>query len=213
MLALAPNNFTLKNGLFSQSADTYESPMTVSVSKEETESELWDYFRNGDDNAFSRIYKKYVNLLFNYGKKFSSDRELIRDCIQDFFLYLREKRSSLGQTTSIKYYLMRSFRRRLFIYLEKADKRGGQSDIYEFEIEFQDCHTQQFINDEAKSYMIERLNKSLHKIGAREREAIYFYYYEGMSYLEIADIMEFSHVSSARRLIYIALNNLKQVLS
>lgn len=213
MLALASNSLSLNNGLFAQSADVYDSPLTVVLPKQETESELWDYFRSGDENAFSSIYKKYVNLLFNYGKKFSSDRELIRDCIQDFFLYLREKRESLGHTTSIKYYLMRSFRRRLFIYLEKTEKKGAHSDIHEFEIEFQDCHTQKFINDESKAYMIEKLNNSLHKIGSREREAIYFYYYEGMSYAEIADIMEFSHVSSARRLIYIALSNLKHVLS
>ncbi|WP_258104259.1 RNA polymerase sigma factor [Marinoscillum sp. MHG1-6] len=177
------------------------------------DSQQWDDFREGDELVFGRIYEEYVDVLFNYGKRFSSDRELVKDCVQDFFLYLREKREGIGATTSIKFYLLRSFRRRLLKYITKKEKTQQETTSeLEFQIEVQDCSVQSFIENEANNFMVKKLNKSLEQLTAKEREAVFFYYYEGIGYKEIADIMEFSHVSSARRLIYTALNNLKDIL-
>ena len=213
MLALVQKSINQENVMYPMTQDHQQYAVTVAGVKRNSESELWDMFRTGDESAFSKIYNEYVDLLFNYGKKFSQDKELVKDCIHDFFVYLREKRDRLSQTTSIKFYLLRSFRRRLFKDIEKSKKDSYGSDIYEFEVEFDDCGTQKFINDEAKAYMINRLNLSMDQIGTKEREAIYYYYFEGMSYKEIADIMQFIHVSSARRLIYTALGKLKEILS
>ncbi|WP_258104256.1 RNA polymerase sigma factor [Marinoscillum sp. MHG1-6] len=188
-------------------------PKEAKVVEISYDSQLWNEFREGDELAFGRIYEEYVDVLFNYGKKFSSDRELVKDCVQDFFLYLREKRVGLGATTSIKFYLLRSFRRRLFNYITKTGMTQHQTPTdLEFQIEVQDCSVQNFIEEEANDFMVKKLNKSLEQLTAKEREAVFFYYYEGIGYKEIADIMEFSHVSSARRLIYTALNNLKGIL-
>ncbi len=213
MLALVQNSSNTDSVMFPLAKENQSAAICVSMPQKNTESELWDQFRGGDDLAFASIYNDYVDHLFNYGKKFSQDRELIKDCIHDFFVYLREKRDRLSQTTSIKYYLLRSFRRRLFKYIEKNKKNSYNSDILSFEIEFEDCGTEKFINEEATSYAVDKLNISMQKLGNKEREAIYFYYYEGLSYKEIAEIMQFTHVSSARRLIYIALDKLKGILS
>jgi RNA polymerase sigma factor (sigma-70 family) len=178
-----------------------------------TDSRLWEQFREGNEMAFRHIYSDYVNLLFNYGKKFSGDHELIMDCVQDFFLYLREHRDGLGPTTSIKFYLLRSFRRRLFSYITKSERENHLShEETGFQIKLDDCGIQNFIDEEANQFMVKKLNKSLETLGNKEREAIFLYYYEEASYQEIAEIMNFSHVSSARRLIYTALGNLKETI-
>ena len=63
--------------------------------------------------------------------------------------------------------------------------------------------------DEANA-IIARTNKQYLEL--KEREAIYYFYYEKLSYEQIAIIFEFSHVSSARRLIYRGLGNLRKFI-
>jgi RNA polymerase sigma factor (sigma-70 family) len=213
MIAHVQHSFNYSNHLkpLSKVIETSEAKMIPLWN--DSESQLWDHFREGDELAFGQIYRDYVNYLFNYGSKFSSDRDLVMDCVQDFFLYLREHREGLSATTSIKYYLLRSFRRRLTIYTSKLDKRKHHStDELDFHLEVHENKSLNFIEQEAEAFMVKKLNKCLEKLCPKEREAVFFYYYEGISYKEIAEIMEFTHISSARRLIYTALSNLKVIL-
>lgn len=176
------------------------------------DSILWDRFREGHELSFVKIYKEYVNVLFNYGKKFCKDTELVRDCIQDFFVYLNEHRSGLGPTTSIRYYLLLGFRRRLMVLSEKAAKHQlCQYEEVEFELELAECDVEKNIHQEHLTVAASKINHIIKQLIPREREALYFYYYENMSYKEIAEIMQFSQVSSARRLIYSALRNLRDL--
>src|SRR5438477_8459552 len=77
------------------------------------EFSIWNDFRSGDPSAYSLIYRKYFFALYSYGKKFSSDKELIEDCIQDLFIKIWNNRDNLNDTTSIKYYLFISLKRKL----------------------------------------------------------------------------------------------------
>lgn len=176
----------------------------------QSEVVLWERFRTGKEDAFNKIYQKYVDVLYSYGKRYCSDPDLIKDCIQDFFLYLREKRSRLGTTTSIKFYLLRSFRRRLYNTINKTSQKCEIAELPEIEA---DCWIQDYIDDQAKAFMIKKMNKCLEDLRPKEREALYFYYFENLSYSEIAAVMNYTHVSSARRLVYAALSNMKRSLS
>lgn len=66
------------------------------------ESRLWDAFRTGNEEAFITIYKQYANVLFNFGCQLTMDHDLVKDTLQDFFIYLRHKRNGLGKTDAIK---------------------------------------------------------------------------------------------------------------
>src|SRR5690349_5203734 len=115
--------------------DTADLPcLTLSPSKRNTahrfpeagklsDQLLWDSFRRGDETAFSSIYTSYSVMLFHYGCKYSTDKELVRDCLQDLFLYLKKNRLGLGQTNSIKLYLFKAFRRRIIEYLKKSSNQ------------------------------------------------------------------------------------------
>ena len=74
---------------------------------------LWEDFKKGEKYALSHIYYQYANLLFFYGKKFTTDDELIKDSIQDLFFDLIRTRATLGNTDHIYFYLIKSLRRRL----------------------------------------------------------------------------------------------------
>ncbi|NJN28542.1 MAG: hypothetical protein HC819_22490 [Cyclobacteriaceae bacterium] len=82
-----------------------------------SDKEVWKAFCEEDELAFIYIYTQYFQTLLRYGWQFTHDRELVLDCIQDLFIYLRSKRSRLGELKSrIDVYLMASFRRRILDY-------------------------------------------------------------------------------------------------
>lgn len=200
-----------------QNINFKSSEVTTSTSssgefKGQSDDFIWRSFKDGDEAAFIFIYRRYANLLFNYGSKFSPDRDLVADCMQDFFLYLRKNRERLGNTTSIKLYLLKSFRRRVVEYVTKCqnEKRRNKNAL-DFQLEVEVSHELKYINAQAKEEQIKKLNVALDSLDNKEREAVYFFYYEGLNYKEIADLMDFSHVSSARRLIYRALRNLRDL--
>lgn len=187
---------------------------SVSLAKasERSDQEVWMDFKDGDEAAFVFIYRRYANLLFNFGSKFSADRELVKDCLQDFFLYLRKNRETLGDTTSIKLYLLISFRRRVIEYVSKNNLRKTRAeDAVSFQLQVEISDELKYINAQLQEEQIFKLNQALGRLDAREKEAVYLFYYEGMSYKEIAELLNFTHISSARRLIYRALNNLRNL--
>ena len=174
---------------------------------------LWGLFKGGDEAAFIILYQDYCNLLYNYGCQFCQDEELIKDCLQDFFIYLREKRMNLGDTTSIKLYLMKAFKRRVIDYLKKHQKQNKKNEeflLFQFPVEMSSEDI--YIKNQLEEEEIIALKKALASLELKEREAIYYFYYEKLSYEQIAIIFEFSHVSSARRLIYRALGNLRKFI-
>ncbi len=121
---------------------------------------------------------------------------------------LRRNRKNLTGTNSVKKYLFKSYKHKI-LYLLKKEKalkvRHQKADQFQLEISVEERLIDQQLTKEKK----EILQKALEKISGRQREAIYYFYFENMSYQEIAEIMDLSHVKSARNLVYDALKFLK----
>lgn len=62
---------------------------------------------------FTELYDKTIDNLFAFGTKFTSDREMIKDCIQDVFVKLYTKRGELESVINIESYLYVSLRNRI----------------------------------------------------------------------------------------------------
>ena len=62
---------------------------------------------------FTELYDKQIDNLFAFGTKFTSDREMIKDCIQDVFVKLYTKREELDSIGNIESYLYVSLRNRI----------------------------------------------------------------------------------------------------
>ncbi len=172
---------------------------------------VWQKFKKGDEAAFIFIYKTYVNDLFQIGIQLSKDRGLVKDCLQDFFIELRDRISGLGDTNNIRLYLIKSFRRRIISYLKKKSRYVSADQLKEsFYIEL--ATDEHMINAQLDAHQLNKLNSALSKLKFKDREVIYYYFYENMSYAEIADIMDYDHVSSARRTVYKILKRLKKTM-
>lgn len=179
------------------------------------EAEIWKKFKKGDESAFIWIYKNYFGVLCNFARQFDLDDDAVKDQIQELFIYIRNNRTRLADVQSVKFYLFTSLRRRILankkrkyslISLFSLNSKSG------FEIEVGESHEVKLINQSLNSEIKERLSNSMSKLTLRQKEAVLHFFYEGMSYKEIAEIMELKKVKSARKLIYRAIESLRKEL-
>lgn len=172
-----------------------------------TSEELWTQFLPGDHLALDALVKRHYNLLYQYGCKFTRDAALVKDCIQDLFLYLWHKRNTINETASVEHYLMKALRRRLGRALSKSGSTEGLSFI-----EFKDANAtpdDQLIQQEQKAVLADRIRKCILQLSKRQQEIIYLRFYLNASPAEIADIMQLNR-QSVYNLLNDALNKLRQ---
>jgi len=177
--------------------------------KEADDFTIWLEFKNGSESAFSFIYKKYFDNLLNYGLQFTKDQELVKDLIQDFFIDLREKRGKLGNTDSIKYYLFKSLRRKITKYLKKEKKLTFPINVIQsFHVVL--SHESILINQQLDQEQAKRLEKAFAKLTPKQREVVFYIFYENLSYKEIASILGLMNIKSARNILYRAIDSIKK---
>jgi len=176
------------------------------------ESRLWEDFKKGDPTAFELIYAENANRLYNYGRQFTQNMDLVKDCIQDLFIDLSESGNRLGKTDSIKFYLLKSFRRSLFRSLKKENKIRSISDIKEIQLGITLSHEVELLNELLDAERMDKLKETLQKLTPLQKEAIFLFYFEGMSYGQIAELFEFSRINSARELVQRGIDALSKFL-
>lgn len=171
-------------------------------------TEIWNKFKSGDNEALTQIYSINSKKLYRYGLKLTSQSSLIEDAIQDLFSDLVRNRQHLGETDNIQFYLIKSFKRKLLRLLQKEQryhlKENGEE--YVFDITYSIEHD--IIVEEHSNQKINQLRKALQELTPRQKEAVYLKYTEGMEYEEIAEIMEMS-IEACRNLIYRAIKSMK----
>lgn len=150
--------------------------------------DLWLQCCNGHEEALGGLASGFYPSLYYYGTKFTEDRELIKDCLQDLFLDLWERREMLGEVRSPKAYLFQAFRNNLFYRIKKASRYQELTESDTFELSSY-SHETAWIEGEAESNLAQKLGQSMERLPKRQREALYLRYYENLSYEEIAVIM------------------------
>jgi RNA polymerase sigma factor (sigma-70 family) len=174
------------------------------------ENQVWNRFCKGDRAAFDTIYANYFPQLFQYCIRFTSDRNLISDVLQDFFIELFCKPPRSAAVNHLKSYLFVSVRRKLLKTINKEIRMFetlADEDAYDFHLELSTDNTLMEINrNEAIQGIVNRLT-------TRQREAVYLYFFEDIGYVEIAEIMSMKEVKYARTLVYRALDEIREILS
>lgn len=190
-----------------------DSYRAITAQGGDSEEELWRNFTSGDEHAFATIYTRYFAVLYNYGCQFTSDSDLVKDVIQDLFIYLQEKRAGLGGTTSIKFYLFKAYRHRIRRYLSRQKPVGEMVELDEgrgFDIAISEE------SDSINGILDEEIRKKIEKgfavLTKRQKEIILYYFYEGFSYQEITAIMGFAKVDYTRILMSRSILKLRKEL-
>jgi len=157
------------------------------------DSELWDLFRAGDEFAYTRLIKKYSKMLFNYGFRICQDRDFVKDCVQDVFLELWNRRLKISATQAVKWYLFKAVRLRIFREQSKWNAGEALDESYEFLVEFN--IESKMITDLEVVELSNKIKLILNALPTRQREIMYLRFYEGLDFDNIAQIMDISKQS------------------
>lgn len=177
------------------------------------DTNLWEDFKKGEKYALSQIYYLYADPMFRYGKKFSSDDELVKDTIQDLFFDLIRTRTTLGATDQIFFYLLKALRRRLFQNLSGTknlrmteDKTEMRTANIVYSVE------EEWIQKEDLTRKEEIVRRGLAELSPKQREIIYYRFTCNFEYEQICEIMSMKY-GSARKMVFRALKTLREHMS
>lgn len=169
---------------------------------------IWERVRKGDAAAFEKLYSDYARMLYDYGLKFTSNTQLIEDCIQELYTRMIQNHSNLGYTDNINGYLVGSFRNNIIRMLAREQKYAlNEIDHYTFEVQY--SIENNIIESEQDQNRRTRVTQALAKLTSRQKEAIFLKYTSGFEYSEIAGIMQIS-TKACRNIISKAIKSLRE---
>jgi RNA polymerase sigma factor (sigma-70 family) len=171
---------------------------------------LWKRIKAGETKAFNELYQLYADVLFSFGMIYSKDRELVKDCIHDLFFDLFKYRKNLADNDHIRNYLFKSLKRKI-----QTPKTGKLTLVYTEVI--QDENEQKvatWTNEdfEIQEEKIEKIKKVIAKLSDHQQEVLNLKFQVGLSYQEIAKILDIS-VESVRTLVYRAVKTIREELN
>ena len=157
-----------------------------------TDSLLWQQLKNGSELALGKLMTKYGNLLQNYGYKFVRDEDFVKDCVQEVFIEIWNRRDRISSPDSVRAYLLSCVRKRVIregqrqqiIRDDAATDFDNEPTFVEFSPEWL------LIEQESLAETTRRIAGMLNTLPKRQREAIYLRYYQNLDRDEIAAIMD-----------------------
>jgi len=150
---------------------------------------LWNELKQGNIEAFEKLYKKYYKPLFLYGYKLSTHREIAEDCVHELFFKIWNRRDKLSTVHSVKPYLYKAYRSVVLDYIEYNSKRIETRNLPPgYDVEF--SHEEFLINQDKTEEGSKKLNDVLNSLTKRQKEIIYLRFYKDLSYDEIADVIQ-----------------------
>jgi RNA polymerase sigma factor (sigma-70 family) len=181
--------------------------MTLIHSEKHDWKTIWEEFRKGDKGAFQKMYNAFLDKLFAYGSKLTSNTSVVEDSIQELFLEMYTHRKNLSETDNLEYYLLKGLRRIIFHRLRKEnrfhsledDNTAAQNIVFEIEentpVDF-------------KEEKIERVKRLLSALSPKNREILYLKFYQGLSYHQIGEMLKIKP-DSVKKQVYRVMSGLK----
>lgn len=84
-----------------------------------TDAELARRMRLGDERALETIFRMYYPGLVGFARRYVKTTEIAEELVQDLFLKVWSRRSSLGEIDSVKTYLFRAARNTALNHLRR----------------------------------------------------------------------------------------------
>lgn len=173
------------------------------------DKQTWQNIVDGDKDAYAGIYVDYFKKFYNYGRKFTQDTLVIEDSIQEVFLDIWSKKEKMLHMGSPDGYFFSSFRYTLF---KKIKQSRGIIPVNEFEEVPEFSVEYVLIDGETHLELLQHLQTALNALTPRQREAVFLRFYQGLSYEEIAGILNIT-VKATYKIMARSLLSLKEKMN
>lgn len=183
--------------------------IVMKIIRNNSRNDSWDGFiSDGNLDALSRIYFQYYDQLFSYGLKHSFDKQTVEDSIQNVFLNLIKFRKNIGEVKNLTGYLLTSFRRQLFADAGKQKNMILSEQLPEEKFDFFKSQDYEITEKENLETVLRTINRCIDKLSSRQREILYLKFHVGITYEEIAGMLNIS-VDSCYKSIYRSVKSIR----
>ena len=173
------------------------------------ERDLLERLQQNDEEALALLMKMYYDNLYNYAARFTKDDGLIKDCIQEVFISLWQRRETVSEILSPKYYFLRAIKNKVLKSLHRHVRKINPDQLqedYDFFHEF--SIERVMIEKQISEEKAARLRKTSSLLSKRQIEIIYLKYYQYLDHGQIAELMNISR-QSVYNLLHEAIHKLR----
>ena len=169
------------------------------------DEQLVEQFKNGHRDAFDKLVLRYQDKVLNTCFRFIGNTEEARDATQDIFIKVYHALAQFKPKASFSTWLYRIAVNHSLNVLRSKKRRSWLRNFSAFGSEPAEIglladfsnHPQHVLEKEERSAL---LHKALNQLGEGQRAAIILSRFEGLSYKEIADVLNTSVSSVESRL-------------
>ncbi len=172
------------------------------------DSILWSQLIAGDEEAFSLLFERYYSSLVNYGKTLMSGEDIVKDCVQDVFVDIWKYSNKLNESIFVKAYLLSCVRSRISRFHKRKNifSIALDNDSLDFLFDFSVEDT--LIENEVFAKKVHKLNIAINNLPARQKEALYLRYHQGLSVDQVSGVLNMTY-QSTKNLLHRAILNLR----
>lgn len=174
-----------------------------------TEELLIRQVRQGDEEAYELIFRRYFKVLSVYAMSYLKDIEIAQDITQDVFVKLYESKESLQIHTSLKSFLYTTIRNRCLDYIKINRIHHDHKEIIKHQLAGTDVDKSDAV---LKAELQEKIYEAINQLPEQRQKIFKLSRIDGKSNQEIATLLNLTkrtvetHISNA-------LKNMKAALA
>lgn len=154
--------------------------------KKASDYELIQNCLNGDNYSFNELVARYKNLVYSVILRMVNDREEANDLAQDVFLKIYKNLDKYYPDYKFSTWIIRITTNHVIDYRRKKKFDSVSFEEVNYDISSDDSPERAYIEKERK----EKLNHVVSQLPDMYKVPIVLYHQQGLSYKEIADIIE-----------------------
>lgn len=153
------------------------------------DDEFWiENIRQGDEQAFEILFKKYYLPLTRFAWRYVNSKAIAEELIQELFTILWENRRTWSTEGSIRVYLYKSVKNLSFNYLKHQEIKNRYDSEWMHQKENPEIESM----DDREQQIRAAIAAAIEELPARSKMTYKLHRYDGLTYEEIADVMEVS---------------------
>ena len=174
---------------------------------------LWVAFQQGDETAYTALYRTHVRAMYRYGMTLvAASESFVFDCIHDVFTEIWARKERLSVPDNVRYYLLKSLKVRILHLLQRQQRPHQSLTNPDFDDLWADPAAEtDFAEQEDAQNRQALVQKLISQLPPRQQEAIRLRFVEELDYAEIADVLTINR-QSAQNLVFRGIEKLRQLL-
>ena len=163
-------------------------------SKQGNNIDLFRSLQSGNETSFTTIFNQYYSPLVLYTYRITDNQAVAEDIVEEAFISLWNKRSSIDEINSLKAYLYTIARNRSLTWIRKNKRENERNKTaISLEEEFENTALENMIYSETMG----KIYTAMDRLPPQCKKVFILHYIEGKKIAEIAEELKIS-ISSVR---------------